>query len=249
MSLPSTKSQLKDYCLRALGHPVIQINVSSEQLDDRIDEALQKYCNYHHDGTTRGYLSHQITSTDIINKFITIPDAVIYVSKVFSLGSSSNGVFSTNYNLEMSALTSLNDFSSSSGLANYVAQMSNISLMQNILSFAKIIDFNRHTDKIYINTDWSNTFAEGQFVVFEIYTAMNPAEYPQVYNDMWLKKYTTALFKKQWGSNISKYDGVQLPGGVTLRGADIYQAADAELKELDEKLITDFAPPMGMFVG
>jgi hypothetical protein len=226
MANPTTRDELKKYCLRRLGAPVIEINVDEDQVQDRIDDALAFYHDYHYDGTERTFLKHQITADDITNNYIAIPSTINSIIDVMPLGNdtSTNNLFNVKYQI------TLNDIQNWSGyqMSNYVMSMERIALMQELLVGKQRLRFSRHTDKMYLDMDWSRV-SVGEYVIIECYQAMDPETYSQVYGDWWLRKYTTALIKKQWGQNLSKFEGMQLPGGVTFNGQQILADANEEI--------------------
>lgn len=236
MANPTTRDELKKYCLRRLGAPVIEINVDEDQVQDRIDDALAFYHDYHYDGTERTFLKHQITATDITNNYIAIPSTINSIIDVMPLGNdtSTNNLFNVKYQI------TLNDIQNWSGyqMSNYVMSMERIALMQELLVGKQRLRFSRHTDKMYLDMDWSRV-SVGEYVIIECYQAMDPETYSQVYGDWWLRKYTTALIKKQWGQNLSKFEGMQLPGGVTFNGQQILSDANEEIAKLEEEVITN----------
>ncbi len=236
MANPTTRDELKKYCLRRLGAPVIEINVDEDQVQDRIDDALAFYHDYHYDGTERTFLKHQITADDITNNYIAIPSTINSIIDVMPLGNdtSTNNLFNVKYQI------TLNDIQNWSGyqMSNYVMSMERIALMQELLVGKQRLRFSRHTDKMYLDMDWSRV-SVGEYVIIECYQAMDPETYSQVYGDWWLRKYTTALIKKQWGQNLSKFEGMQLPGGVTFNGQQILSDANEEIAKLEEEVITN----------
>lgn len=236
MANPTTRDELKKYCLRRLGAPVIEINVDEDQVQDRIDDALAFYHDYHYDGTERTFLKHQITADDITNNYIAIPSTINSIIDVMPLGNdtSTNNLFNVKYQI------TLNDIQNWSGyqMSNYVMSMERIALMQELLVGKQRLRFSRHTDKMYLDMDWSRV-SVGEYVIIECYQAMDPETYSQVYGDWWLRKYTTALIKKQWGQNLSKFEGMQLPGGVTFNGQQILADANEEITKLEEEVITN----------
>ena len=109
--------------------------------------------------------------------------------------------------------------------------------------------YNRKQDRVYLETDWANKFAVGSILIVEAYRALDPATYPQVYNDMFLKKYTTALIKRQWGENLKKFAGVVLPGGITLDGKTIYDEAVEEINKIEEEMSLKYELPVDGYIG
>lgn len=248
MAKPNSRTTLKQYCLRQLGHPVIEINVDEDQLDDRIDEALQYYQEYHFDGTERIFLKHQITSDDITNKYIPISDAVIGVNKVlpFNQAGSTVNMFDVRYQLHLNDLYDL----SSTSLVNYDMAMRHVSLLENLFNQAPMFRFNRHMDRLYLDIDWSNDeLRVDDYVVVDAYRILDPDTYTDVYNDMFLKKYTTALFKKQWGANLIKFEGMQLPGGITLNGRQLFDDATQEIQQIEEDMQLRYQLPDDFMIG
>jgi hypothetical protein len=236
MATPTTRVELKQYCLRRLGAPVIEINVDEDQIQDRIDDALAFYNDYHYDGTERTFLKHAITADDITNKFIPIPSTINSIVDVMPLGNdtSTNNLFNAKYQMTLNDIQNWTGFQ----MSNYVMSMERVALMQELLVGRQRYRFNRHTDKMYLDMDWDRVTV-GEYVIIECYQTMDPEGYSQVYGDWWLRKYTTALIKKQWGQNLSKFEGMQLPGGVTFNGQQILSDANEEIAKLEEEVITN----------
>ena len=273
MATPSTKATLKSYCLRALGFGVIDINVSDDQADDRLDEALQYFAQYHYDGIEKMYLKHLITSDDVTRarsdasttatdtadssitatwkegkNFIPIPSAVVSVVQVFPFtdtGAGSN-MFDIRYQLR---LNDLFDFSSTS-VIQYEMTMDNIDLLEHILVGETPIRFNQHQNRLYIDMDWENDItADVDYLIIECYRKLDPTTYTDIYDDIYLKRYATALLKKQWGANLSKFNGVTMLGGVTMNGEQIYTQALEEQNKLEEEIQLAFELPINYMVG
>ena len=124
-----------------------------------------------------------------------------------------------------------------------------LSLIQQILDPEKALRFSRVTNKLKIDTDWDETFTAGDVLVFEGYTILNPNEYPEIYNDRLLKRYVTALIKRQWGENLSKFQNIQLPGGLQYNGAEIYGQATEEIRQIEEEVQLKYELPPDFMVG
>ena len=218
MANPTSRATLKEYALRRLGSPVIEINVDDSQLEDRIDDALQFFAEYHFDGVEKTYLKHIITDADVTNEYITLDDSVISVIKLFQFSEGTVNMFDIRYQM------ALNDFyglrNPTQSLVNYSITQNHLSLIQDILSPEKSIRFSRVTNQLKIDTAWSE-LTVGDYIIAEAYAVLNPETYPEIYKDRMLKRYVTALFKRQWASNLSKFEGVQLPGGVTFNGRNV----------------------------
>ena len=250
MATPNSRQSLIDFCLRRLGAPVIEINVDDDQIEDKVDDALQMYQEFHSDATYRTYLKHVITQTDKDNGYIPISSNVIYVSQLFPLNPtfSSVNMFDIRYQM---MLNSLGDFLNFAGGMSYYYQMQQyLEFLDQILSGYPQTTWSRHQDRLYIWGEWSNGDLDvGDYIVAEVYTAVDPTTFSSVYNDMFVKNYTTALIKQQWGMNMSKFEGMQLPGGVTISGRQILDDANTELRELEEKLRLEQELPPDFFIG
>jgi len=224
MANPTSREELKQYCLRRLGAPVVDINVDDEQLEDRIDDALKYYQDYHFDGTEHIYLKHQITAEDKTNEYIPIPDAVIGVVRVFDIGDSvnSSNLFNIRYQIH---LNDLFDFTSTTYVP-YVTAMRHVEQLEEIFVGKQPIRFNRHKDRLNIDMDWTDDVQVGEYIIIEAYRILDPNTFTDIWSDWWLRQYTTSLFKRQWGSNLKKFEGMQLPGGMTFNGQQLYQEAE-----------------------
>jgi hypothetical protein len=271
MATPNTKAALKEHCLRSLGKPVIDINVDDDQVDDRIDDALQYFAQYHYDGVERMYLKHKITqaeidraatntsvtATDTVdnsitaswlegNGFIPVPDSVLSVVKVFDFtDKNTTNMFDVRYQLR---LNDLYDFSSES-IIHYEMTMQHLDFLDHILVGEKPIRFNQHQNRLYIDMDWNQDVNVDDFIIIECYRKLDPNSYTDVYNDIYLKRYATALIKRQWGANLSKFEGVQMLGGVTLNGAKLFEEAQADIEKLEEQIQLAYELPPNYMIG
>lgn len=320
----TTREGLKEYCLRGLGAPVIEINVEDEQLEDRIDEALEYWRLYHPEGIETVYLKQQITASRITlttsadvfellevvtgqtsnatatvvsegerhsegndlfvykiegtfidgetlvgssgttailstnavtkgiwdNRYIQLNDLIYGVVRVlpFSQASSSKNMFDLQYQLRLHDLYDV----SSTSIIYYKSIMNHISLLDFELNTKPDIRFNRLAGKLYLDVNWSagaySGIQIGDFLIVETYRVLDPTTAPKMFNEIWLKHYTTALFKRQWAINLKKYQGLQLPGGVTLDGQSLYDEAISEIKDLEDDLMTKSAP-LSFYMG
>ncbi len=274
MSRPSSRQELIDYCKRQLGAPVLQINIDDDQVDDIIDTAIQYYQEYHYDGIEKMYLKHEFTEEDVIRftetdefsstddpdgslwenrkNFIEVPDHVIGIERVF-------GVTSNLSSNEMWGLSNqyflLDIFSFSSGytfgnfdMSYYYMIKQYFETLDMVVNVGGLVQyrFNKRQDRLYLDIDRTR-IKEGRYLVIECYRALDPQEWNQVWNDSFVKRYVTALMKRQWGQNLIKYNNVQLPGGITLNGRQIWEDGDAEVKDLEARMLTDYSlPPMDM---
>jgi len=268
MAVPSTKATLKEYCLRALGKPVIDINVDDDQVDDRIDEAVQYFCQYHTDGVERMYLKYEVTAADITrmtadtsesvtengvtttwkqgNNFLIVPETVISVVNVFPLSDRANlNMFDVRYQLR---LNDLYDFSSTS-IVHYQMTMQHLDFLDHILVGEKPMRFNHLSNKLFLDMDWNNDITAGEFLIFEVFRRLDPATSTDMFDDLYLKRYTTTLIKKQWGQNLSKFSGTAMLGGVTLNGPELFSTAIQEQRQLEEEIRSNYEEPAHMQQG
>ena len=271
MATPTSKATFKSYCKRALGFGVIDINVSDDQVDDRVDEALQYFSQYHYDGVERMYLKYQITQDDIDRSvtnstttatdkldstitasfsegknFIPMPDSVLSVIQIFPFSNAqTNSMFDIRYQLR---LNDLYDFSSTS-IIHYEMTMKQLDMLEHILVGEVPIRFNQHQNRLYLDMDWEEINAD-EYLIIECYRKVDPDTYTDIYDDMYLKRYATALIKRQLGANLSKFNGVATLGGVTMNGADIYSQSIEEINKLEEEIKEGaFSTPINYMIG
>lgn len=319
--LPSSRQELIDLCLRRLGHPVVDINIDPDQLEDAFEESIQFCREFHFDFTESQYAAEKITASkldlqsgngnsfsvgeiitggtsnvtaivhstdanflmikDVSNKvasfqanetisggtslstgtlsatnpltlgnydnrYFTISDDIWAVVRAlqFSSSSSNIGLFDVQYQLMLNNLPTL----TSIDLGYYVQLKTYLNLLNDILTGTKPIRFNRHSNRLYLDTDWKRLVI-GNYVVFEVFRILDPEEFTDVYNDMFLKKYLTAVIKRTWGTNMKKFEGVQLPGGVLMNGQKIYDEAIQEIEDLKAECQTTYQWPIDFFVG
>ena len=268
MAVPSTKATLKEYCLRALGKPVIDINVDDDQVDDRIDEAVQYFAQYHVDGVERMYLKYLVTDADITrmttdtsesvtdssvtttwkraDNFLVVPASVISVVNVFPLSDrSSMNLFDVRYQLR---LNDLYDFSSTS-IVHYEMTMRHLDFLDHILVGEKPMRFNQLSNRLFIDMDWKNDITAGEYLIIEVFRKLDPDTHTDIYDDIYLKRYATALIKRQWGQNLSKFSGTAMLGGVTLNGPELFSSAIAEQQKLEEEIRSNYEEPAHMQQG
>ena len=271
MAIPSSKATLKTYCLRALGFGVIDINVSDDQVDDRLDEALQYFAQYHYDGIEKMYLKYQVTADDITraatnttttatdsvdntvtasfgegNGFIPMPQSVVSVLNIFPFSDkTTNNMFDIRYQLR---LNDLYDFSSTS-IIHYDMTMKHLDMLEHMLVGEKPVRFNQHQNRLYIDMDWANDVSTGEYLIIECYRKIDPDSFTDIFDDIYLKRYATALIKRQWGANLSKFSGVAMLGGVTMNGETIFSQAQEELQRLEEQIQLSFETPIDYMVG
>lgn len=247
MAQPTTRKEFKEWCLRKLGKPVIEINVDPDQVDDRVDEALSYYWDYHFDGAERTYLKHVITQDDIDNGYITVPENIIGAINIFNLSTSatfSSNMFSARYQFILNHLHEFTNYN----LTHFYMSMQYLQFMEEILAGAQPIRYNRHVNKLHVDTDW-NLLPIGSYLVAECYSIVDPETYTDVWKDRWLQNYATAKIKYQWGSNLTKFVGMQLPGNVQFNGEQILNDARDEINRLEEEMITSYSLPVNDMIG
>ena len=258
MAKASTRQELIDYCLRQLGAPVLEVNVDDDQIDDLIDDAIQMFHERIFDGVEKMYLKYQITQDDIDRSvtnttttatdkldssitasfsegknFIPIPDSVLSVIQIFPFSNAqTNSMFDIRYQLR---LNDLYDFSSTS-IIHYEMTMKQLDMLEHILVGEVPIRFNQHQNRLYLDMDFDEAITADEFLIIECYRKLDPDSYTDIYNDMYLKRYATALIKRQWGANLSKFNGVATLGGVTMNGEQIYSQAIEEIDKLEQAI-------------
>lgn len=323
MAIPTTRTEFRDFCLRKLGHPVIEINISEDQMDDRIDQSLRYYADYHYDGSEKIYYKHLITGGDFpgaakevtvtsggtlysnsdtititngtgangtittyangtiqaititengsgysnssvlsINTStgsganvalvtgdgsITLPENIMGAVKIFPMSdpsTSSDILFDIRYQIAMSDLYTLNNVS----LVPYYMAREHLSLISEILVGQQPIRYSRHRDKLYIDMTW-NASVRGRYLLVEAYQVIDPEEFTDVWSDRWLQNYVTEQFKYQWGSNLTKFTGVNLPGGVQFNGDRILTDAQQAIEKMEQEMISAYSLPVLDFYG
>ena len=283
MAKPASRTQLKQYCLRQLGAPVLEVNVADEQIEDLIDDALQYFQERHFDGVERMYLKHKITEDELnrgqahndddstntvgivtttatstsisgygtttstwyeTSNFLQVPDSVIGIEKVFKFDSStiSTGMFSIKYQLFLNDLYQFNSLD----LLQYAMTKTYLEDIDRLLTTDKQIRFNQRQDSLYLDIDWDSE-EKDNWLVIDCFRILDPNTYTGVYNDSFLKRYLTALIKRQWGQNLMKFVGVKLPGGIELNGRQMYDDAVVELDKIQEIMSNTYeVPPLDM---
>ena len=247
MAVPTSRNEFKEYCLRKLGKPVIEINVDDDQVEDRIDESLKYYYDYHFDGSEKVYYKHLVTEQNKTDKYITLPENIIGAVRVFPIGgmiTGSRDLFNIQYQIALNDLYTLTSVS----MVPYYMTMMHLNLIQEILVGQQPIRYNRHTDKLYIDMEWDRIKA-GEYLLVEAYEVIDPATYTDAWGDRWLQEYATAKIKYQWGTNLTKFSGLQLPGGVQFNGEKIMDDAKAQLEKLEDEMINSYSLPVMDMIG
>lgn len=244
---PASREELKAYVKRQLGEPVIEINVAPEQEEDVLELSLQYFQQFHFDSVELVYLKHQVTGNNISDQYIELNDAIIGVEKVLPFTARTRGIdlFDIRYQIFLNDIYSLQ----STDIIYYTQVMTQLQLINDLLVGQKPVRFNRHQNRLYIDMDWETDIAAGEYIIIQCYRILDPNTFTDVYNDQFLKRYATAQLKKVWGNNLKKFEGVQMPGGVTLNGQRIYDEAVEEIKELEQEVQSTYMLPVDFFVG
>ena len=247
MAKPNSRSTLQDYCLRNLGAPVIEINVDEDQLEDRTDDAIQFYQEFNSDAVIREYIKHELTATDLTNNYITVPDTVTSVVRLLKINSSTgSSLFDMGYHMRMNDIFMLQGLGTQ--MQEYTQAQQKLSLVDHLLNSHEHIRFSRHMNRIHMDEGFGELVA-GEFIVLEVFSIIAPDTFTDVFNDHYLKKYLTALIKRQWGANLMKFQDFQLPGGITLNGRQIYEDAVEEIQGLEEESRLIWAMPDNFLMG
>lgn len=246
MALPTTRAAFKEYCLRSLGKPVIEINVDDDQVEDRIDEALSYYADYHFDGTEKIFYKYQVTEQTKQDRYVPVPENVIGIINLFPIGQglNTNNLFNIRYQIALNDLYTLTSVS----MVPYYMALTHVQFLEQMLVGQQPLRYNRHTNKLYIDTDWSR-FDVGDYIIAEAYQVVDPAQYQDVWKDRWLLRYTTCLVKQQWGNNLKKFGSMPLPGGLTFNGQQIYDEATQERLQLESEMINSYSLPAVDMIG
>ena len=276
MAQPASRQELRDYCLRQLGAPVLEINLDDDQIDDAIDDALQYFRERHFNGAEKMYLKHEFTDDDVTRfttanetvttsapdaatwenrkNYLEIPEHVFGISKVYGISSNfvRNSLFGLNNQYYLMDLFS---YTSGTGLAfggvdmvNYYMVKQHFETIDMIINTGSLVQFrfNTRQDRLYIDID-PNRVTKDQWLLIECYRALDPSTFTEVFNDLFVKKYATALMKRSWGQNLIKFNGVTLPAGGSMNGRQLYDDALGEIAALmEDSLSTYELPPLDM---
>lgn len=249
--IPSSREDLKQYCLERCGAPVITINIAPQQVDNAIDDALQYWQEYSLDAQERTYFIHQLTQQDIDNRYIVMPDNIFSVLNVFgaSPNSSVGMLFNVQYHITADAILGMTKAGGGGGASSYFIAKQYLTDMNYLFNPDSPFRYRIHSHKLFIDTDWSIRFAVGTYVMVECYAILDPAVYSGVWGDWRLRELAAAMVKRQWGDNLRKFANVPLPSGVVLNGESIYQSAVEEIAQIKQDYIFNFDEPMGFYVG
>lgn len=247
MAQPTTRQKFVEHILRKIGAPVIEVNVSEEQVEDRVDEAVSFWRDYHYNGSQLVYLKHQITQDDIDNGYFPLPQDILGISRVFDLKSaisSGTGIFNVSYQYVLNNLEDITGYN----ITNYYMSMQHLDMLQEVLVGKPLIRYNRHVNRLHIDIE-KDLFVVGDYIVVEAYDVIDAGTYPDVWSDRWLQNYASVLVREQWGMNLTKFTNMQLVGGVQFNGEQILQEARAEREKMEEEAISNLQPLTYNFIG
>ena len=246
MTQPVDRASFGQWCLRKLGYPVIEINVDPEQVDDRIDEALTLFADYHFEGSETVLFKYAVTQNDINNLYITLPENIIGAVDIFPVaqGLNTNDLFNIRYQIALNDLYTLTSVS----MVPYYMAMQHVQFLEYILVGKQPFRYNRYVNNFYLDTDWT-IFNPGDYIIIQAYQVVDPAVYAGVWTDRWLQRYATCLIKQQWGNNLKKFGNMQMPSGIIFNGQIIFDEAEKERQELEQELINTWSLPAAHFIG
>ena len=275
MAKPATRAQLKEYCLRKLGKPVIEINVDDDQVEDLIDDTIQLFNERVYDGIERTYLKYKFTEDDLTNGrsrnltttktdtnlganpasrtlsfeegrgYLTVPDHVIGIVGVAPIANTYvNSMFGFRHQFF------LNDFYNfyAYDILNLEMTMQYISTLEFLIEGNKPLRYNKVQNRLYLDLDW-NRVADNDYVLIDCYRALDPTTYTKIYNEIFIKKYLTALIKRQWGQNLIKFTGIKMPGGVEFNGRQLFDDAQGEIEKIEGEMLSKYETAPLDFVG
>lgn len=244
-----SRSDFVDYCLRALGAPVIEINVDDEQVDDRVDEALQVFQQFHSEAVERVFHTHIISNTDKTNGYLTIGYPILSVIDIPYRGYNQESFGNPIWHIKQDAFMALNfPYGNNGSLVPYLLTTQRLADIEYIFGSKPRLQYNQNSNRLYIEEDWSNVDV-GDVVVLEVYKIVDPESNEDVWNDIWLKRYATALIGRQWALNMSKFQDIKLPGGMTLNGAELFSKYNDQIVSLEEEVQTKWQYPTSFSMG
>jgi hypothetical protein len=180
-------------------------------------------------------------------RYIGVPENIIGVVNLFSLGSSitaSTGMFNVQYQFVLNNIHDMVNYN----LTNYYMSMANLQFMEQLLVGAQPIRYNRHLNRLHIDTVWER-LSVGHYIVAEAYSIVDPNVYADVWKDRWLQSYASAKIKYQWGTNLTKFTGMTLPGNIQFNGEQILNDAQVEITKLEDEMIMSYSLPVTDMIG
>jgi len=245
--IPKTRQEFKEYCLRNIGGGILEINITDEQLEDRIDEALEFFHQYTYDGSIRDFIRLDVTPEMKDQGYVDIPKDIMSIVDIYeSTTAIDSGLFSLGYQLKLNAVTSILEVQG--GTLDYYMRMTSLADLQYMMKPVNSFRYKETMKRLYLDRGMRD-FRNGDQVVIECYRKIQPEDHEGVWNDMFLKKYATALFLYQFGSNLSKFENIQLPSGATYNGQELMSRGKEQLDELQDQVLDKWEePPIGVMV-
>jgi hypothetical protein len=240
----SDRTEFIAYCMRRLGSPVINIEVDNDQVDDRVDDAIDFWCRNHMDGSERGFYIHELTQEDIDTKEITVPDDVYEVHKVMPGMSLAGGIFSAQHQSLSSDYRRIRSIDT----VSYYIRSAYWDYVNDLLVDGQSISFNRYGKRVRLDISMSR-YKVGDNIAFDVQWLNNPEDYPEAWNDEILKRYATAQIKRQWAENVKKFSGISLPGNVNIKGDELYSEAIQEINDLEGEMRERYSLPAMFMMG
>ena len=261
---PATKTELKDYALRRLGYPTIDINVATEQLDDLVEEAIDYYQEYHYNGSYQAWMKIEVTDAIKtaaksetqqgstawygVNNYVSTPPGMLGINHVYTnIGASSivpGNIFNIKYQIFLNDIYAMTH----GQILHYYMTSQYLETLDWVTNSQqnRRIKWNEHGGKLSLDFDWDD-ITTGDYILVDCTMRQDPDANTGMYNDNWLKDYVEALFQQQWGRNLSKYDGIQMLGGVTLNGRQILEDASQFKKDLETQVRETYEiPPLDL---
>lgn len=255
MAKPSTREDFRKFILRRLGEPVIQVNVAKKQQEDIIDDALQYFHEFIYDGLVRHFLAHEVTQADIDNNYIDVPEYMLGVTRVFPFrgtGGNTDSILNAPLRFTLADIRhtlGIYDGMRQLDMDNYVISLQYTQMVEDLINGIREYEHSYIQGRLTLFAPLDTLTNVGEFILLDGYRTVEPDDYPRVWNHIFLKKYAYSLMKKQWGENLKKFGGMQLPGGVELNGKEIFDEAVEELRELEEDATYKWSEPPHFFTG
>lgn len=259
----NTRQEFIEYIMKTLGHPIVTVNVTEDQVNYRIDDALLKFFEFHNEGTYRKLIIQKLTQNDVDTGTVVLPPKVASVLSIYP----HEGLFSAEQKNNFAITSFMQKVASSAwgGTANLGGGMF-ASYGGNAYSFSDAILGSSYLKTLSVSTQSNQEFEysrydsklrildnkiglkKDEYIGALVYMEVDEDNVP-VWNDLWLREYTTALVMRQWGHNLVKFGGVQLANGTTINGESILRNAEEQLRKLDEDLLNRWSEPLGVIVG
>ena len=263
---------LRDYAYRKLGAPKIDIQnyVDDTQAYDRIDDALQLFVERHFDGAEEKFVTIEFTADDETNGYLILDDDIIAVTRIYEPGRySSEAMSDVRYRIMFDEMFDMTKIS----LQYFEITMEHLEMIQSYFRLDRTFTFNKATNRLYSHSGKiigpkcsdeaettqvdceaaGETWTPGNSLLLRAWQAVRPNETNgyavDIFNDEWIKKYATAQIKQQWGANIKQFDGMPLPGGITINGQQVWDEAKEEIEKLEEEFSLNYELPANFIVG